>query len=331
MSIAERPDQHEQGYLLGRFGHDRHASGGGQVATFEEPQVETSGDVAPNGTTNILPINAAESTKRIAEYDSAIDRRAASFTQLATAIFYRREKFNSSAPGRSAYAQYIKPLTEAFETKHGDIMHSFYCQQVIAAAVLTDRNELCIIPPPFDASTLAIADLLFECERLNVEADRILGGAERSGDLQATKMLIYGVVVKLLTLVDGQVQPLSRELLDLHRRDVTHANDYYLRAAERYAKFDYFRGMLIGIFVCLGLIAISATIWWRFGFAPDVGKALVGCLTAGGIGAVVSVMSRMTFGAVAGLRGRSPPFNDVWFVSTSDRNGFWSCDVSTIP
>jgi hypothetical protein len=265
MSIADRPDQHEQSYLLRRFGHD--------------------------DSTNILPINAAESTNTIPDYDSAIDRRAASFTQLAEATFYSSEKFNSSAPGRSAYAKYLGPLTKAFETKHGRIIHSFYCQDVPAAAVLTDLNEFYNAPPPFNASTLEIADLLFECDRLNVEADRILSGTKRSSDLQTTKKLIYGVVVKLFTLVDGPTQPVSHELLDLHRREVTHANDYYLRAAERYAKCDYFNGMLFGTVICLGLIAISATYWWPFGFAPDVGKALIGCLAAGGIGAVVSVMS----------------------------------------
>jgi len=272
MSIAEWPDQHEQGHLPWRF---------------------------DNYSTNILPINAAESTERFADYDSAIARNDASFTQLAEATFYSVEKFNLSAPLRSRYAKYIGPLTKAFEAKHGHIVHAFYCQHVLAAAVLTDRNELYKVSPASNASTPPIADLLFECDRLNVEADRILRRAESSGDLRATKMLIYEVVAKLLGLVDDQVQPVSRELLDLHRREITHANDYYVRAAERYAKFDYFLGMLFGIIVCLGLIAVGAKNWWPFGFAPDVGKAVVGCLAAGGIGAVVSVMSRMTFGELS--------------------------------
>jgi hypothetical protein len=257
-------------------------------------QSDISGDVAP-----VCPVNAAEPTKRIPEFESALERAAASFTQLGTAIFFSGDKFNASPVGRSAYARYIAPLTEAFEKAHGHITHSFYCQNIISAAVLTDRNELWIIHPPIDVNVLPIADLLFECDRINVEADRILGGAGRLSDLQATKILIYSVVVKLLTLIDGPTPPLSRNILDLHWREVKHAHDYYLRAAERYAKFDYFRGMLIGILVCLVLIAVSATIWWQFGFDLDIGRALIGCLTAGGIGAVVSVMSRMTFGELS--------------------------------
>ncbi len=240
----------------------------------------------------------------IAEYNFAIERHAASFHQLGAAIFYSKEEFNDSEPERFVYERYIKPLTKAFEIAHGAIVHSFYCQHVIAAVVLSDRPELSFILPPLDAGIVpvAIADLLFECDRLNVEADRVLGrGPSRSRDLKTTQMLIYAAVVNLCNLIDcidSEKRPASpsRSILDLHRREVRHAHDYYQRAAERLAKFDYFCGMLIGVAVCSALVAAGA--WTLLGFGPD-GRILVSCLAAGGIGAVVSVMSRITFGELS--------------------------------
>jgi hypothetical protein len=237
-----------------------------------------------------------EPTARIVEYDSAISRHEASFTQLGAAIFFARPEFSPDPSKRLVSERYIEPLTEAFEAAHGHITHSFYCRRVTAAAVLTDRHQLWVIHPPLEPNVLPIADLLFECDRLNTEADRVLVGKERSTDLQTTKILIYGALVKSLALLDSQLGPAPKEIIELHKRELEQAAHYYLRAASRYAKFDYFVGMLVGIFVCLLVIALGALVWVLFGFDAYIGKILVGCLVAGGIGAVISVLSRMTFG-----------------------------------
>lgn len=173
----------------------------------------------------------------ITELDLAIERGRASFVQLGAAIFSSKEQFNPSATGRSLYKSYIQRLTQVFEKAHGYIACSFYCEHVIAAAVLTDWQQFWLIPPPVDAGSVPVSDLLFECERLNVEADRVLGeGHARSGDLKTTKMLVHEVVVNLLSLVDGKTPPPSRSILDLLRRELTRVHEYYRRAAERHAK-----------------------------------------------------------------------------------------------
>lgn len=231
---------------------------------------------------------------KIAVFEAAIARHSASFTQLSSAIFYSKERFSGSPMERAVYERYISPLTEAFEAAHGPIIHSFYCDNVIAAAALTGTQELCVVPPTLNTEIVPIAELLFDCDRLSTEADRVLTGPERLQDLQATKNFTYGVVVKLLSLLNDLTGPPPRSVIDLHRREVNHALDYYRRAAERYAKFDYFRGMLIG---AVASVSVAAGAWVVTRFAPDFdgGNTFVGCLIAGGIGAVVSVMSRMTF------------------------------------
>ncbi len=268
----------------------------GSESVRSDKSTHISGEPIPVTSAEMRTAGEAEPFGRIVEYDAAISRRAASFVQLGGAVFYSQEKFSGDPVGRAVFGRYIAPLTEAFEAVHGAITHAFYCRGIIAAAVLTARHELCIIHPAFDSKETAIADMLFECDRLNVESDRVLAGPGRSKDLQATKMLLYAVVVRLLSVLDPPMRPF-RTIVDLHRRELGKARDYYLRAAVRYAKFDYFLGMLIGVILCFGIIAISASVLVRY--VPDLeatGKTLVGCLTAGAIGAVVSVLSRMTFG-----------------------------------
>jgi hypothetical protein len=244
---------------------------------------------------------------KIAVFEAAITRHSASFTQLATSIFYSRERFTSNPIERKVNERYIRPLTDAFEAAHGPIMHSFYCQNVIAAAALTERHELCVVPPALDPDIVPIAELLFVCDRLSTEADRVLSGPERCRDWQTAKTLTYGVVVKLLSLLDNPTHPPPRSIIDLHKREAEHAQDYYRRAADRYAKLDYFRGMWRGTVFSLGLIASAALILiisGMFSVTPFIqglnreGVVFLGCLIAGAMGAVVSVMSRMTFGGL---------------------------------
>jgi hypothetical protein len=229
------------------------------------------------------------------EFESAISRGAASFFQLAQTYFYAQEKFNRNPHAREIYQRYQARLAEAFEAAHGPITYLFYCRNRKAGAVLTGGPELWVIHPPFDEKRAEIADILLACDRLNIESDRVLSGPGRSQDLRTTKRLLYAIVVRLLAVLDTAIQP-ARRIMDLYRDELGNARDYYLRAAARHAKFDYFLGMLIGVVLCLAVIASSASFPTRH--IPDP-VAFVGSLTAGAIGAVVSVLSRMTFGELA--------------------------------
>ncbi len=230
--------------------------------------------------------------------DEAIRPRSASFAQVAEAFFYRQEKFNSDPSSRPMYERRVTPLTKAFEIAHGKITHAYYCKNIRAAAALTTKDELHVVDPSIDSKHVIVAEILLECDRLNVESDRVLGDKkkkEREKDLRTTKLMIYAVITKLFSLLDENVTP-SRSLMALYWREARDARDYYLRAAIRYAKLDYIRGMSLGILL-VAAVAIVAFILLRYALDLEMpGKILAASLTAGGIGAVVSVMSRMTFG-----------------------------------
>src|SRR5207302_244682 len=135
--------------------------------------------------------NALQKNRKIPEYENAIKRHSADFEQLATAIIKSQD---TSIPelDRKVYEGYIAELTEAFEAAHGHIISSFYSYGNDAAVVLTDRQELELIDPVITEGIAPIAELLFECDRLNREADRVLARMpRRAEDLRNIKKLIY--------------------------------------------------------------------------------------------------------------------------------------------
>src|SRR6266581_2297515 len=71
------------------------------------PQPSTAAQVEPAG--------------HVVEFDTAVKRGAASFNQLAAAIFYSQGPFMPDPAKRVVYGGYIEPLTEAFEAAHGHI------------------------------------------------------------------------------------------------------------------------------------------------------------------------------------------------------------------
>jgi len=248
-------------------------------------------------------LTAQSDTNIVAEFQSAIARKSASFIQLASAVLFSRARFTKEETARRAYERYVGPLTEAFEAKHGPIVAQFYCDTRIAGAVRTDHDEVYIVHAPVTPDTAPIAQLLFACERLNIEADRVLSGRERQQDRRSAKQLLYSVVAHMLALLDSPSAPNGTGTapgdVDVLRLEVEGVRDHYLRAAARHAKFDYFAGMLYGIVPVLLLALAGSVFLFRVaeGFTSSIAP-LPFCLLAGGLGAVVSAMSRMTFGGL---------------------------------
>jgi hypothetical protein len=115
--------------------------------------------------------------------------------------------------------------------------------------------------------------------------------------------MIYGVVGTLWKILDYQDQGSAKrktsgaysKTLRLLKDRLAYAEDYFLRSAERSAQIDYFIGMLLGIAL------VGAAVGWvlpRIGHPGLPPEAFLGSIVAGGIGGIVSVMSRMTYGGL---------------------------------
>lgn len=136
--------------------------------------------------------------------------------------------------------------------------------------------------------------LLFRCVHLHYRALEFLTPQPR----KICMRLIFGVIVALLGTLDSHrarsvdadiaEEPLQLQTL---QREIEEAERYYERAAQRRAQLDYFVGMLMALAtagVLVGLLAIAQV--------NPLGSALGVSLVAGGIGGVLSVMTRMTSG-----------------------------------
>jgi hypothetical protein len=136
-------------------------------------------------------------------------------------------------------------------------------------------------------------ELLFRCMDLHYRALQYLTPKPR----KICMRMIFGIVVALLGTLDvpqshGRQRPFSSNLtaVEALEAELEQARRYYDRSAQRQAQVEYFTGMVGGLILLLaGLIVIGLIAGARLLHEPLLATPL-----AGGAGAVVSVMTRMT-------------------------------------
>ena len=138
-----------------------------------------------------------------------------------------------------------------------------------------------------------IAEPLHECDEIAIKASEVLVGKSRIVAMQ----LVMASAAHLLSLVDersghGTAQK-TRRALAVERKELTQTRKYFHQAANGEAQIVYVFGMTLGI-AGLGLLAALLEVF--VGFGGIDGRELFGCLIAGGLGALVSVMSRISAG-----------------------------------
>jgi hypothetical protein len=136
-------------------------------------------------------------------------------------------------------------------------------------------------------------ELLFRCMDLHYRALQYLTPKPRKICIR----MIFGIIVALLGVLDvppgqGRQRPFSSNLTAVEslEAELEQARRYYDRSAQRQAQFEYFVGMVAGlILLVVGLVLIGV-----IAGAPLLNEPLLATPLAGGAGAVVSVMMRMT-------------------------------------
>lgn len=250
-------------------------------------------------------VNTADSPKNteeragqvmIPEFETSLKEKAVSFGQVAEAYFNSKERFNKDAADRLVHQRYHQLLHEEFVGTHGSIRTVYYCKYVVGAAVLTENDEIEIIASMGDPESTDVYLLLTETEVLAIGARRLLSGEERHYCIEK----IYGIVTHILKQLDERKRPGVEEaassILQVIREQLGEAVQYFREAAMRNAQLHYFFGM-VGGFIILSIVEIIVALLPGTSVALDSGYApLFGSFLAGGVGAVVSVMSRMTSG-----------------------------------
>lgn len=231
-----------------------------------------------------------------------------SFPELVRLRYVWRECVTAAADGENPTdeADAFYAALAGFERDHGRIVNAYWCSQIEAAVALTEkprrrgplrRAPLRRFHRVSDYSTRdepGIARLLHQCDELAIRAIEVLGGRNQRICMQ----LVMASSGHLLSLIDRPAVPEAkvRTALDFEHRDFAGAQKYYRQAANGEAQLVYFLGMIFG----LGLLAALYVTIGQWLHVAGVNEAnVVGCLTAGAVGALVSVIARINTGSFA--------------------------------
>jgi hypothetical protein len=138
--------------------------------------------------------------------------------------------------------------------------------------------------------------LLYRCESLAVHVQEVLRDTSQRLAMQS----LFTVISYLLGFSETDRARNSQAVTEVDRtaqKELKSIETYYRGAAARSGQIVYVGGMLLGLLPLAGLIAIAILLRVADWSNVSVRIALV-CFAAGGVGALISVMSRMNAGRV---------------------------------
>ena len=226
--------------------------------------------------------------------------RRVSFSELVDAWALRE-----SGP---AQEERYQELRAAFVRDHGEITDGYICESGPMAVALT-----AVRPRPLERKLLRYQDkieMYSETERLvrmHPEVAQILHRAEvqyvsvrnalrgLSQRLLVNWLFVWTRDLMLVSIPnpDGTVVPLSVEEIDDQGKELDRIDAHYQQAAAREAQIVYLGGMLIGV-LALCAITIPVGLLLAASDTPVNLTTFFGCLIAGALGALVSVVTRMS-------------------------------------
>jgi hypothetical protein len=224
------------------------------------------------------------------------DSHAVTFSEVVYAHFnwwHHREGARRNAHA----AQAFDDARVAFEKRHGELAHAYWCSHIESAVALTQKKRLggAIAPQwGFHRETdwatpdyPEVAEQLHRCDELAVRANTVLKSVRQRICMQ----LVFASASHLLSLVDGRAGSSSEaavaDAVAKERAAIDKAEAYYHEAANGQAQMAYFAGMAM----VTAALSIFAIVFLTLSWATPVAA-----LIAGAVGAVVSVVQRINSG-----------------------------------
>ncbi|HEV7808889.1 MAG TPA: hypothetical protein VGO80_24005 [Solirubrobacteraceae bacterium] len=215
----------------------------------------------------------------------------------------------ATAQEREAVDVEYHAALEKFEDEYGELISAYWCADYESAVALTAgkpsssrlRRLLSVSPKFHRVSDWAtkddpeIARLLHKCDELAIRAAEVLRGRSRRICIQ----LVMTSACHLLSLVDARDIRMSpeaqRAAIAAEKRELASVARDYREAANGDAQLIYFGGMGLGV-ALLALLYVfgGSSILSRDGVQD---ATIIGCLVAGALGAVVSVIARVNSGS----------------------------------
>ena len=212
--------------------------------------------------------------------------------------------------GGGGEERYQRALTQ-FQLNEGELLQAYWATKRPSAVALTlkPRHRLARLLTDDDyairlhrvtdwlARDSKVADLLHHCDTLAIKVSEVLRGTSERIAMQ----WIYAVESHLLGFVERSPRPDEKEVDEVCKRqaaELIEIERYYARAATKATRIVYFWGMVIGA-VAAGVIGLGlATLLWSTGWFEEPhtrgAQTFFVCFTAGAVGALVSVLMRMS-------------------------------------
>lgn len=236
---------------------------------------------------------------------------AASFSDLVRAHFQREHERggNGSAPAE-AEAEFHGKLAQ-FEAEEGKLAAVYWSTGTASAVAMTigdaagERNpfaetemeiRLHRVTDWLTRDQSLVANVLHDCDLLAIRAGEILRGTSE----RITMRWIFSVQEHVLGYVEREDAPTpekEREFVTAQRRELARIEGYYLRAGAKAGRIVYATGMLVGALVISAAAITAALLLSHYSKHWDRSvEVLLLCTAAGAVGALVSVLSRMSGG-----------------------------------
>ena len=235
-----------------------------------------------------------------------------SFSELVRA----HHEFDAAVDAEAAATveRRFRSLLESFEASTGEIVDAYWCREAPSAVALTRREQfrrgrllrrrkleyrLHRVSDWVTGGTHEIADLLHDCDILAIKAAHALDGVPRA------------VVMQWLLLVESHLLGFIERHRDTapaagvaerfaagERAELRRIEEYTFRSAEKRAKLHYVEGMLgPGVALLVVLSLVTAGVLALFGgldLESSANQEFYASAAAGGLGAVISVLMRMS-------------------------------------
>jgi hypothetical protein len=229
-----------------------------------------------------------------------------SFPELVWMHHLRQQELSAGehdpydGPAEQRYREFV----DRFEAQNGTIVSQYWCTTEASGIALTIKRRPLLLADTVmlhwatDWSTKdkpKLMRLLYECETLAVKVQEVLRDTSRRLAIQS----LFNVISFVLAFAETPHASDDKAVADITRSTHTglkEINTYYCHAAERSGQITYVGGMLFGMVIPL-LISIAGWIVVGNDHGSAVGIGLL-CFSAGAVGALVSVMSRLSSGKV---------------------------------
>jgi hypothetical protein len=230
------------------------------------------------------------------------------FPELVWAHFCWERKLHAGRPVPHEVEQRYRKAVAAFEREHGQLLDAYWSTASASAVALT------VMPPRRLLSRIGVeprvefhretdwvtkhapltAETLHHTELLAIRASEILRGTPERIALRR----LHAVASHLLGLLDRtDSRPeleVERQFTASQEQELRRIEAYYRRAAANAGRLVYFSGMMYGALAVAALgILLAAALGW-LGASETTLKTFFACYAAGSVGAIVSVMSRMS-------------------------------------